>query len=748
MSSRQDTSMRQAAVLSMLDLPQTHEHVAQHHVLTEDMFGIDTFNDRVMRAKLPKDTYRALHAMIKSGASMDNRLADIVANAMREWAIEKGATHFCHWFQPLTGKTAEKHDSFIEFSGDVLLLEFSGKQLIKGETDGSSFPSGGLRSTFEARGYTLWDPSSPAFIREGAYGKTLCIPTAFCSWGGEALDTKTPLLRSIAALQRETIPLLRLLGFEDVVGIHTNVGAEQEFFLIDRHFFVARPDLVACGRTLQGAEPAKGQSLQDHYFGSIHSRILAFLQESELILWKLGVPMKTRHYEVAPAQYEMAPIFEKVNIAVDHNMLVMQIMTEVALRHGLVCLLHEKPFANLNGSGKHNNWSVGAVTAMGEVSNLFEIHRRTEANAVRLNERFLVFLAATIRAVDMHADLLRISVSSNGQDLRLGGHEAPPAIMSVYLGKELDAMCRAIIGGVDARSHIVNHQEALDMGVAFLPELPKDTIDRNRTSPFAFTSNKFEFRAAGASQSLAFVNTVLNAAFADACVHIRTSIEARMKTGNNLETAVTAVVRETLTKHYRVVYNGDNYSYEWVKEAEGRGLLNLRTSPEALRLFDSPKNVELFERLAILSPNELQMWKVVAFETFDSMARIEGACLLDMARTIILPASMEHQRRMCKSVAAVKAIASADGSSLKAAVDRQQMECARTATLIAELLSTSQTLESTIAKFSGNNGKDLAQYAALATAMSAVRNACDTLETVVEDSLWQLPKYREILLLK
>eukprot|EP01136_Pigoraptor_vietnamica_P026225 Opistho-1_new@81055 len=745
MAAREDSSMRRSAMISMLNLPQTHEVVAQHNVLNDDEFGINTFNDRVMRAKLPKETYKALHAVIKNGTSMDTRLADIVANAMREWASEKGATHFCHWFQPLTGKTAEKHDSFIEFSGEALLLEFSGKQLIKGETDGSSFPSGGLRSTFEARGYTLWDPSSPAFIREGAYGKTLCIPTAFCSWGGEALDTKTPLLRSVAALQRETVPLLHLLGFNDVVNIHTNVGAEQEFFLIDRHFFFARPDLVACGRTLQGADPAKGQALQDHYFGSIQSRILAFLQESELILWKLGVPMKTRHYEVAPAQYEMAPIFEKVNIAVDHNMLVMQVMTEVALRHGLVCILHEKPFANLNGSGKHNNWSVGAMHANGDVSNLFEIHRRTEHNAVRLNERFLVFLAATIRAVDMHADLLRISVSSNGQDLRLGGHEAPPAIMSVYLGKELDAMCRAIISGVDARSHIVNQQEALDMGVAFLPELPKDTIDRNRTSPFAFTSNKFEFRAAGASQSLAFVNTVLNTAFADSCAHIRSQIEARMKTAS-LEAAVTSVVRETLTKHYRVVYNGDNYSHEWVKEAEGRGLLNLRTSPEALRLFDAPKNVELFERLSVLSPNELQMWKVVAFETFDSMARIEGACLLDIARTIVLPAAMEHQRRMCKSVAAIRAIASqADGSSLKAAVDRQQHECTRTATLIAELLATSQTLESTISTFGGNNGKDLAQYSALATAMAAVRNACDTLETVVDDALWQLPMYSALI---
>ncbi|MBL8738692.1 MAG: glutamine synthetase III, partial [Planctomycetes bacterium] len=525
--------------------------VANAQVELPQLFGANVFGLEQMRTRLPESAYKALRSCMEHGQELDHALADQVANAMKEWAVERGATHFTHWFQPMTGSTAEKHDSFASIENGKLILEFSGKALIKGEPDASSFPSGGLRATFEARGYTAWDPTSPAFLRETTNGSTLCIPTAFCSWTGEALDEKTPLLRSSEALNREAVRLLRLLGDDRVQYVVTTLGVEQEYFLVDRDLWMLRPDLIATGRTLFGAKPPKGQELEDHYFGSIQPRVLAFMQEVELELWKLGVPVKTRHNEVAPSQYEVAPIFERSTVAVDHNMLAMEVMKQVATKHGFHCLLHEKPYAGINGSGKHNNWSM--ATDAGD--NLLEPGKSPEQNM-----RFMVMLAAVMRAVDTHADLLRTTIAHAGNDHRLGANEAPPAILSIYLGEQLTDVVDAMIQGTGRGSE--RRRDTMRLGVSVLPPLPRDATDRNRTSPFAFTGNKFEFRAVGSSQACGRPNAVLNTIVADALAYIAGEIE-KTKAAKGLEAAINEVVVDLFKKHQRILFNGNGYSAEW-----------------------------------------------------------------------------------------------------------------------------------------------------------------------------------------
>jgi glutamine synthetase len=700
----------------------------------KDLFGSSVFGDREMQARLPESAYKALRASVENGTELDATLADMVANAMKEWAVENGATHFTHWFQPMTGLTAEKHDSFISFGADGLLLEFSGKMLIKGEPDASSFPSGGLRSTFEARGYTAWDPTSPAFIRQSTNGATLCIPTAFCSWTGEALDKKTPLLRSAEVLSRNAVKLLRALGDSQVKSVYPTVGGEQEYFLIDRNLFMLRPDLVACGRTLIGARPPKGQELEDHYFGSISPRVLAFMQESELELWKLGVPVKTRHNEVAPSQYELAPIFERTTIATDHNMLTMEVLRQVAIRHGFVCLLHEKPYAGINGSGKHNNWSL--ATDKGD--NLLEPGKTPAQNL-----RFVVFLTAVLRAVDMHADLLRISVAHAGNDHRLGANEAPPAIISAYLGEQLNDVVVSLVTGNALAEN--KGKARLTLGVNTLPPLPRDATDRNRTSPFAFTGNKFEFRAVGASQSIANPNIVLNTIAADSLGWMAEQIEKRKAT-MGLEAAVQQVVQETLKKHQRVIFNGNGYSAEWHAEAEKRGLPNLRNTVDALSQFATEKNLALFEQQGVLTRKEVESRSHIAFEGYVKAIAIEAQSLLGLASTHVLPAALRFQTEVAAAVSAVR--------GMPAAADLRSQEKLLNAvtTRVGGLITAADALREVYEKAEQNHGslRDHAAYYrdTVIPAMQKVREACDALEAMVDDHIWPLPKYREMLFLQ
>jgi len=695
-----------------------------------DLFGINVFGDRAMRERLPEAAYDSLRETIETGKPLDAEIADLVANAMKEWAVERGATHFTHWFQPMTGLTAEKHDSFLKFSSKGILLEFSGRELIKGEPDASSFPSGGLRSTFEARGYTAWDPTSPAFIREGVNGALLCIPTAFCSWTGEALDKKTPLLRSEHALSRAAVELLHLLGDEETRAVWSTAGPEQEFFLIDRNYFLARPDLVATGRTLLGARPPKGQELEDHYFGSMPPRILACLQEVERELWKLGVPLKTRHNEVAPSQYELAPIYERSTLASDHNMLAMEILRQVAQRHGLVCLLHEKPFAGINGSGKHNNWSM--QTSQGE--NLLEPGHTPAENA-----RFMLVLTAVIRAVDLHADLLRISVARAGNDHRLGANEAPPAIISIYLGDELDRICRTLMG--EDLPEAAGLARNMELGVSSLPPLPRDLTDRNRTSPFAFTGNKFEFRAVGASQSVADCNKVLNTIVAESLQHLRNELEKRMAE-TTLEKAIQDVVRENLRSHYRVVFNGNNYSEEWVREAERRGLANLRNTPEAIAMYASEKNVALFESQGVLTRTEVESRGTIMYETYAKAIAIEAQACLSIATTCVLPSAIRQQEEMARSLSLTRENTDLD-------VSAQEELLGRLTSLVNELIIANRELqisqEEAERKVEDHAGKAAFYRDEVLPAMARVRTACDELETIVDDAAWTLPRYSEML---
>ena len=594
-----------------------------------NVYGENVFSIAVQRQRLPKAVFRQLEATIAKGDPLEPALADAVASAMREWAMERGATHYTHWFQPLTGSTAEKHDSFYGPTGDGnAIAEFSGKELIQGEPDASSFPSGGIRSTFEARGYTAWDPSSPAFILENPNGALLCIPTAFTSWSGEALDNKIPLLRSMDALSRSAIRALNLLGESAAQHVFTTVGPEQEYFLIDEQYYFERPDLVITGRTLFGAKPPKGQELDDHYFGSIPERVLACMMETENELAKLGVPIKTRHNEVAPAQYEVAPIYENSNVGSDHQQLTMQVMQNVARRYGLVCLLHEKPFAGINGSGKHNNWSMGTDTGV----NLLEPGETPHENLL-----FLFYCAAVIQGVNTHQELLRASVAAAGQDHRLGANEAPPAIISIFLGAELEKVFSAIeTGSGDAATP----QAYLEMGASVLPRLPLHGGDRNRTSPFAFTGNKFEFRALGSSMSLGMPNTILNTIIAEAVDSLADKLEAATSGGASIEEAVLNVVKEAWEANKRIVFSGDNYSDDWHVEAEARGLANLRQSPDALPWFIEPSTVGVFEKYEVLSERELHSRYEVAVEQYITTINIEAETAASIARTMLLPAAI------------------------------------------------------------------------------------------------------------
>jgi glutamine synthetase len=689
-----------------------------------NVYGANVFSPIVQRQRLPKAVYRQLQLTLEHGEALDPALADAVASAMKEWAMEKGATHFTHWFQPLTGSTAEKHDSFYAPTGDGnAIAEFSGKELIQGEPDASSFPTGGIRATFEARGYTAWDPTSPAFILENPNGAYLCIPTAFASWTGEALDHKIPLLRSMDAMSKSALKALKLFGHDDATRVFTTVGPEQEYFLIDERFFFERLDLVTTGRTLFGAQPPKGHELDDHYFGSIPERVLACMLDVELELAKLGVPIKTRHNEVAPAQYEVAPIFEPSNVGSDHQHLTMATLQNVARRYGLVCLLHEKPFAGVNGSGKHNNWSMGTDTG----HNLLE-----PGDTPHENLQFLFFCAAVIAAVDDHQQLLRASVANAGQDHRLGANEAPPAIMSIFLGTDLEKVFNAIESG---SGDAATPQSYLELGAAVLPKLPKHGGDRNRTSPFAFTGNKFEFRALGSSMSLGLPNTVLNTIVAQAVDRMASAVADATSGGSSLEEAVLAVVKDTWSAHKRVVFDGDGYSEDWHAEAESRGLANLRQTPDALPWLIEPSTVEVFEHYDVLSERELHARFEVFVEQYTTTINIEGETAASIARTMLLPAAVQWAAVLGRS-----------GES--AGVTRLKSEATG---LVDEFVETVFALEEANANHpEGVDPLDAARYVqqTVIPAMAAVRQVADRLEKVVPDDLWPLPKYAEILFIK
>jgi glutamine synthetase len=685
------------------------------------VFGENVFSPAIQRQRLPKDVFRRLQQTLARGDALDTSLADAVALAMKEWALENGATHYTHWFQPLTGSTAEKHDSFYAPTGEgSALAEFSGKELIQGEPDASSFPTGGIRATFEARGYTAWDPTSPAFILENPNGALLCIPTAFASWTGEALDHKIPLLRSMDALSKAAINALKLFGNMTASRVFTTVGPEQEYFLIDEQYYFERPDLVTTGRTLFGAKPPKGHELDDHYFGSIPERILAYMLETERELGRLGVPVKTRHNEVAPNQYELAPVFENSNVGSDHQQLTMQVMQNVARRYGLMCLLHEKPFAGVNGSGKHNNWSMG--TDDGE--NLLE-----PGDTPHENLQFLFFCAAVMQAVNKHQGLLRASIASPGQDHRLGANEAPPAIISIFLGAELENVFEAIERGEAGES---TPESFLGLGTPVLPPLPMHGGDRNRTSPFAFTGNKFEFRALGSSMSLSLPNTVLNTIVAESIDYLAEELENALQGGAELEEALRPILQRSYADNKQIVFGGDNYSEEWYAEAEERGLLNLRATPEALPYIVADDTVSLFSNYGVLSQRELESRYEVSLEQYGTKINIESETAAAIAKTMLLPSAARHLAVLREAGLSELAVESDD--------------------LIKELVSAIRALES--ANLEENQPHDdvlkHAEYVRdeVVPAMGAVREAADRLEKVVADDLWPLPKYSEILFIK
>ena len=694
-----------------------------------EYYGRYVFNDRVQRERLPSPVYKALREVIETGAALSSDIADAVASAMKDWAIENGATHYTHWFQPMTGSTAEKHDSFLKPTGDGgAILEFSGAQLYQGEPDASSFPSGGLRATFEARGYTAWDPTSPAFLRKTHEGATLTIPTAFCSWTGAALDQKTPLLRSNEAVSRAATRLLQLVGESQVTRVSASAGIEQEYFLIDREFFTLRPDLVACGRTLFGARPYKGQEFDDHYFGNIPSRALRFMHDLEHELWTLGVPATTRHNEVAPSQFELAPVYAPISISTDQNMLIMAVLKEVAERHGFAALLHEKPFAGLNGSGKHLNWSVGDNLG----NNLFD-----PGSTPHENLKFVLFLTAIVRGVDLHQDLLRAAIASASNDHRLGANEAPPAIISIFLGSQLEEVVRSIIEG---RAPSDGGESTIRLGVTSLPELPRDITDRNRTSPFAFTGNKFEFRAVGSMQSPAYPAAFLNTILAESLDHIADAIEAG---GGPSTENIQKVVRDTLTAHQRILFSGDNYSDEWREEAASRGLLNRPGTAEAHEALASEDNAKLFEAFGVLSREELDSRWHVQSEIYVNKVNVEAIATRDIAMTMILPAAMDHQRHLAESILALEKAMGADAAAA------QKEVLAIVTDAIGRLKASVDTLLAIQREVEPMEDDLAAQAAAyrerILPAMEAVREAADLLERLVDDDLWPLPKYREML---
>ena len=689
-----------------------------------DYFGSLVFDDRVMRAKLPSDVYASLKRTIDEGASLDAHVADAVATAMRDWAVEHGATHFTHWFQPLTGITAEKHESFISPSPDGgVIMEFSGKELIQGEPDASSFPSGGLRATFEARGYTAWDPTSYAFIK----GHTLCIPTAFCSYSGEALDKKTPLLRSMQALNKQALRVLRLFGNEDVKCVHPCVGPEQEYFLIDKAMYEKRKDLVFCGRTLFGAKPPKGQELDDHYFGAIKPRVEAYMEELNTELWKLGIYAKTEHNEVAPSQHELASIYTVANVATDQNQLIMEIMQRVASRHDLVCLLAEKPFAGVNGSSKHNNWSLATDTGV----NLFKPGETPYENA-----QFLLFLCAAVQAVDNYQDLLRLSVATAGNDHRLGANEAPPAVISIFLGDELTAVLDAIETDTPYSG---TEKTVLKLGVHVLPKFTRDTTDRNRTSPFAFTGNKFEFRMVGSSDSIACANIMLNAAMAETLKEFADRLEGV----SDFESALHDLIKETIKAHKRIIFNGNGYDDAWIKEAtEKRGLLNLRTTPDALATVLEKKNVEMLTSLKIFSEAEIHSRYEICLENYCKTVNIEGLTMVDMARKEILPAVEAYLGNLSGTVAAKTA--AVPGLACKYEKDL----ISKLSKLADEISDAASSLDTTLIRLKAIPDVTDAAYVirdVVLQKMAELRVVCDEAESITADKYWPFPTYGDLL---
>ena len=689
-----------------------------------DYFGSLVFDDRVMRAKLPSSVYDSLKKTIDEGAVLDTHVANAVAAAMRDWAVEHGATHFTHWFQPLTGVTAEKHDSFISPSPDGgVIMEFSGKELIQGEPDASSFPSGGLRATFEARGYTAWDPTSYAFIK----GHTLCVPTAFCSYGGEALDKKTPLLRSMQALNKQALRVLKLFGNEDVKCVRPCVGPEQEYFLVDKDMYEKRKDLVFCGRTLFGAKPPKGQELDDHYFGVIKPRVEAYMEDLNQELWKLGILAKTEHNEVAPAQHELAPIFSVANVATDHNQLTMEIMQKVASRHGLVCLLAEKPFAGVNGSGKHNNWSLATDTGV----NLFKPGDTPYENA-----QFLLFLCGAIQAVDNYQDLLRLSVATAGNDHRLGANEAPPAVISIFLGDELTAVLDAIENDAPYSG---TEKTVLKLGVHVLPKFTRDTTDRNRTSPFAFTGNKFEFRMVGSSDSIACANIMLNASMAETLKEFADKLEG----ASDFETALHDLIKETIKAHKRIIFNGNGYDDAWIKEAtEKRGLLNLRTTPDALATILEKKNVDMLTSLKVFSEAEIHSRYEICLENYCKTVNIEGLTMVDMARKEILPSVEAYLSDLSGTVAAKAA--AVPGLACK----YEKGIITKLSTLVDEIDDAAEALDSTLVRLKAVPDVTDAAYVirdVVLQKMAELRVVCDEAETLTAAKYWPFPTYGDLL---
>ena len=688
-----------------------------------NLFGSLVFNDSVMKARLPKETYKALKNTIQAGKSLDLEVANVVANAMKDWAIEKGATHYTHWFQPMTGVTAEKHDSFIYPDKDgKIIMEFSGKELVKGEPDASSFPSGGLRATFEARGYTAWDPTSYAFIKDG----TLCIPTAFCSYSGEALDKKTPVLRSMEALNKQALRILKLFGKDDVKKVITTVGPEQEYFLVDKDMYDKRPDLVFCGRTLFGARPPKGQEMEDHYFGTIKPRVSAYMKELEEELWKLGVLAKTKHNEVAPAQHELAPIFATTNIATDHNQLTMELMKSIANKHNLACLLHEKPFAGVNGSGKHNNWSISTDTGI----NLLEPGDTPSENA-----QFLLFLTAVIKAVDDYQDLLRVSVASAGNDHRLGANEAPPAIVSMFLGDELTDILTAIENDT---SYTDKGRSEMEIGVRVLPKFFKDTTDRNRTSPFAFTGNKFEFRMLGSTFSIAGPNIVLNTIVAEELKQFADTLES----STNLDKDLNTLIKNTIKNHKRIIFNGNNYSDNWVQEAEKRGLLNLKTTPDALPYFIHSKNVDLFTKHHVFSESELYSRYEILMENYYKTIHIEALTMIDMVKKYIIPSVLSYQGEIASIANNKKQLA----PTLSCELEEKLLE--NLSKLGNCLYKKLDVLETSV--LNSKNNSDLFEMAkyyreSIFINMQHLRGVVDELETLISKEHWTLPTYSELL---
>jgi glutamine synthetase len=727
------TTARSAAIAAVTQFKPVAPRVNFKTTPVKDIFASNVFSEEVQRARLPKPVFKKLQQTVKKGLPLDPSISDAVASAMKDWAVERGATHYTHIFYPMTGITAEKHDSFVApTDAGTAILEFSGKELTQGEPDASSFPSGGIRATFEARGYTAWDPTSPAYILENPNGTTLVIPTAFVSWTGEALDKKTPLLRSMEALSTQALRVLKLFGNTTATKVFSTVGAEQEYFLIDKNFYFARPDLINAGRTLFGAPPPKGQEMEDHYFGSIPERVLACMLEAENELFKLGVPVKTRHNEVAPAQYEIAPIYESSNLAHDHQMLTMETLRRTADKYGLACLLHEKPFAGVNGSGKHNNWSLGTDT-----ENLLN-----PGNTPHENAQFLTFVCAVIRAVDKYAAILRMTVASAGNDHRLGANEAPPAIISIFLGDQLNDIIEQLEKGAPSST---KHGGTMELGSSVLPKLPRDAGDRNRTSPFAFTGNKFEFRAVSSGQSIAGPNTALNTIVAESLDYIATTLEADLKAGKDFNKSLQALLSDIIKKHKRIVFNGNNYSEEWHAEAEKRGLPNLRSTVDALPALISKESIELFTKYKVLSEREVHSRFEIFLENYKKTINIEAQLTSTISKTMIIPAAIRYQTELAQSLVGAKSAGINVGN-----LGEQETLLSDLSKTISELQKKTSALVTAAEHHAPGDSLAHAKHSkeAIIPAMNAVRALADKLETVVADDLWPLPTYREMLFIK